>query len=159
MTIKEGDRVAVNYEGRFEDGVVFDSSTHGDHSHPLVFTVGQHEVIPGFEQAVVGMNENERKEITILAKEAYGERDERLMRAVPRSEIKLPQGQEPAAGMALMTHTPDGQPIQIFIRDVTSETITLDLNHPLAGKTLLFTITVVGVNESIKKDSAHEHRH
>lgn len=157
--IKNGDKVAVNYEGRFEDGTIFDSSTHGDHSHPLVFTVGEHQVIPGFEQAIVGMNENESKEITILAKDAYGERDDRLMRAVPRTEIKLPQGQEPAAGMALMTYTPDGQPIQIFIREVTKETITLDLNHPLAGKTLLFKLTVVGVNDSIKSEDEHPHGH
>ena len=157
--IKNGDKVAVNYEGRFEDGTIFDSSTHGDHSHPLVFTVGEHQVIPGFEQAIVGMNENESKEITILAKDAYGERDDRLMRAVPRTEIKLPQGQEPAAGMALMTYTPEGQPIQIFIREVTKETITLDLNHPLAGKTLLFKLTVVGVNDSIRSEDEHPHGH
>lgn len=155
--IKTGDRVAVDYEGRFEDGTVFDSSHHEGHSHPLVFTVDKHEVIPGFEQAVMGLEQGNEKEFTILPKEAYGEHDARLVREVPRSEIKLPRNQEPHAGMMLMTYGPDGQPVQIVISHVTSETVTLDLNHPLAGKTLIFKIKVIGINETIPATSDHAH--
>lgn len=158
MKIKQGDKIAVSYEGRFEDGVVFDSSTHGDHFHPLIFTVGQHQVIPGFENGVIGLAEGETKEIAVLPKEGYGERDDRLMQAVPKAELKLPRNQEPKAGMALMTYTPEGQPVQIFIKEVTKDSVVLDLNHPLAGKTLIFKVTVLGINETIKPE--HEnHSH
>lgn len=155
--IKEGDRVAVDYEGRFEDGKIFDSSQHEGHSHPLIFTVGKHEVIPGFERGVVGLVQGNSKKITIAPKDAYGEHDSRLMRSIPKGEIKLPRNQEPVAGMALMTYTPEGQPIQIFVKEVTKDAVVLDLNHPLAGKTLIFNISVVGVNETIKPE--HEHSH
>lgn len=157
IVIKVGDRVAVEYEGRFEDGSVFDSSTHEGHSHPLIFTVGKHEVIPGFEQCVVGLKQGDSKEITIAPKDAYGEHDARLMRSIPKGELKLPRNQEPTAGMSLMTYTPEGQPIQIFVREVTKDTAVLDLNHPLAGKMLVFTLTIIGINETIKPE--HEHRH
>lgn len=157
MTIKHGDRVAIDYEGRFEDGTVFDSSSHGDHSHALIFTVGAHEVIAGFENGVIGLAQGEEKEITIVPADAYGERDDRLVRDVPKDEIKLPRNQEPKAGMALMTYTPEGQPIQIFVKDVTKDSIVLDLNHPLAGKTLIFKIKVVSINDTIKEDSYQHH--
>lgn len=152
MTIREGDKVAVDYEGRFEDGTVFDGSAHGTHSHPLVFTVGQHQVIRGFEGGVIGMNEGESKTVTLTPKDAYGERDERLMRTMPRTELKLPNNQEIKEGMALMTYTPEGQPIQIFVKEVTKENVVLDLNHPLAGKTLVFDVTILGINETIKPE-------
>lgn len=159
MTIKNGDKIAVTYEGRFEDGVVFDSSTHGDHSHPLVFIVGQHQVIPGFEQSVIGLKEGESKEFTVLPKDAYGERDDRLMRTMPKAEINLPNNQEIKEGMALMTYTPDGHPLQIFVSKVSADSVTLDLNHPLAGKTLIFKITVIGINDTIKPEHEHSHAH
>ncbi len=158
MSIKQGDKVALTYEGRFEDGTVFDSSTHGDHTHPIIFTVGEHQVIGGFEENVIGLVEGAEKEFTILPKDAYGEYDERMVRAVPKGEITMPRNQQPQKGMTLMTYTPEGQPIQIFVKDVTQDEIILDLNHPLAGKTLIFKIKVVGINDTVKEPE-HEHSH
>ncbi len=156
MSVKKGDKVAVDYEGRFETGEVFDSSTHGDHSHPLEFEAGAGQVIPGFDNAVIGMAKGEDKEITIPATEAYGEYDEQLKRDIPASEITLPRNQKPKAGMTLMMRTPDGQAVPVHIVAADANTITIDLNHPLAGKTLIFKIKIVGINETIK-ESEHHH--
>lgn len=154
--IKQGDKVAVNYEGRFEDGEVFDSSTHGEHSHPLVFTVGSNQVIKGFDEAVKGMKEGESKEFTIPPQEAYGEYQATLQQDVPREGIQLPGNKEPAVGMTLVMRTPEGFEMPVSITKVTESHITFDLNHPLAGKTLIFKITIVGINDSIKPDT-HQH--
>lgn len=155
MVVKKGDKVAVEYEGRFEDGEVFDSSSHGDHSHPLIFEAGSGHVVPGFDNAVLGMAQNEEKEVTIEPKEGYGEYDENLKRQVPKSEIKLPRNQQPKAGMTLMMQTPDGQTIPLHITDVSDNSVTLDLNHPLAGKKLIFKLKVVGINETVPEEHHH----
>lgn len=154
--IKKGDKVAVDYEGRFEDGIVFDKSTHGDHSHPLIFVVGEHQVIAGFEDSVVGMKEGEEKEFSVSPAEGYGMRDERLVRDVPMSEFKLPGDRKPEVGMTLAINAPNGQQIPIHVVAVGKDSVTLDMNHPMAGKTMIFKIKVVGVNGTIKE---HEHHH
>ncbi|MEX0920882.1 MAG: peptidylprolyl isomerase [Candidatus Pacearchaeota archaeon] len=152
MAIKDGDTVKLDYEGKLDDGTVFDSSKHGDHSHPLEFTVGSKQVIPGFEAAVKGMKKGEKKEFKIASKDAYGDRKEELKKDVPRSSIpKNPQGQEPKKGMVLMVQSPQGQQFPAKIVKVTKDKVTLDLNHPLAGKDLTFNVEVVDVNS--EKDS------
>ncbi len=144
MAVKNGNRVSVDYEGRFEDGEVFDSSMHGDHSHPLEFVVGEGQVIPGFENSVIGMNEGEEKEVKISPSDAYGELNDKLIHELPRKA--LPKDQEPKAGMVLMMKTPDGNQFPARITKVIGDKVTLDLNHPLAGKTLIFKIKLVKVN-------------
>lgn len=144
MAIKQGDKVSVEYEGKLDSGEVFDSSKHGDHSHPIEFVVGEHRVIKGFEEAVVGINEGEEKEISIKPEEAYGERKEELVREFDRKEIPLQQ--EPKAGMVLGFNMPQGGQFPATITKVTDDKITFDLNHPLAGKKLNFKIKVVKVN-------------
>lgn len=141
MPIQKGNKVKVDYEGRFESGEVFDSSKHGDHSHPLEFEVGSGQVIKGFDDAVIGMEKGEEKEFKIAPKEAYGEPDQRLIQKVPKS--MLPPGQQPKEGMMLILQGPNGGQIPARIKEVESDTITLDLNHPLAGKTLIFKIKVI----------------
>lgn len=141
--VKAGSKLKVDYEGRFETGEVFDSSTHGDHSHPLEFEAGANQVIPGFDNAVIGMKIGEEREFTIQADEAYGEVNPNLMKEIPRSS--LPQDQEPQEGMTLMVGTPQGE-FPVRIAKVTKETVTIDLNHPLAGKTLIFKIKIVEIN-------------
>lgn len=141
--IEKGNRVKVDYEGKFEDGDVFDSSTHGDHSHPLEFTVGSGEVIRGFDKAVEGMKEGDEKIFSIEPQEAYGERDPSLEREFPRSA--LPKDPEPKEGMMLVLGSPDGQKFPARIISVTKDKIKIDLNHPLAGKKLIFKIKVVEV--------------
>jgi len=107
MVIKKGDKVSLDYEGKFEDGTVFDSSTHGDHSHPLEFEVGAGHVIPGFNDSVIGMKKGEEKEFSIESKDAYGDYNPELKKDVPR-EI-LPKDQEPKVGMGLMMKAQTGQ--------------------------------------------------
>jgi FKBP-type peptidyl-prolyl cis-trans isomerase 2 len=144
MTIKKGDNVSVDYEGKFEDGTVFDSSTHGDHSHPLEFEVGAGKVIKGFDSAVIGMKKDEEKNFEIKPEDAYGEPRPELKKDFPRTI--LPADQEPKAGMTMAMGTPDGHQIPVKILEVTTDKIVVDLNHPLAGKKLLFKIKIIKVN-------------
>jgi FKBP-type peptidyl-prolyl cis-trans isomerase 2 len=150
MTVKDGDKVKVEYEGKFDTGEVFDSTSHGDHSHPLEFVVGQNHVIKGFEDAVKGMEVNGEKEIVIKPDEAYGERREELVREFDRKGIPLEQ--EPKVGMVLGFNAPNGQQFPATITNVTEDKITFDLNHPLAGKTLNFKVKVVGIEEDKKQE-------
>lgn len=152
--IKKGDLVALFYEGRFENGELFDSSNHGGHEHPLEFTAGEGQVVLGFDKAVIGMKKGEEKEFKIKPSEAYGERDPQMEKEVPRST--LPQDQEPKAGMTLVVRTPDNQQFPVKITAVTKEKITLDLNHPLAGKNLVFKIKIEDINHKPGK-YAHNH--
>lgn len=148
MKVKKGDKVKIDYEGKFDSGEVFDSSMHGNHSHPLEFVVGQGMVIKGFDDAVLDMTEDEEKEFSIEPNEAYGERREELKQKVPRNV--LPKEQEPKAGMTLVVGTPDGHQIPVQIVDVDKDNVTLDLNHPLAGKRLHFKIKLVEIESTNK---------
>lgn len=148
MTIKQGSEVTLDYEGKLETGEIFDTSKHGDHSHPLTFTVGQGMVIPGFEKAVTQMKKGEEKEITINPEDAYGQHRPELKQEIPRSQ--LPAGQEPKPGMVLVMSTPDGKQFPVKIAAVDKEKVTLDLNHPLAGKKLIFKIKILEVKEKKK---------
>ncbi len=106
--IKKGNKIKVDYEGKFEDGKVFDSSKHKDHSHPLEFTVGEGQVIKGFDEAVIGMKKGEEKEFSIEPKGAYGEHRAELKQKIPKDQLgeNLPELKK---GMVLMMQTPDGQ--------------------------------------------------
>ncbi len=153
--IKKGDLVALHYEGRFEDGVVFDSSSsHEGNEHPLEFTAGVGQVVPGFDRAILGMKNGEEKEFTLKPSEAYGEHNPALQQKVPRD--KLPQDQVPEVGMTMVVGTPDGGQFPVQITAVDESTVTLDLNHPLAGKTLIFKIKILDVNHESGKYS-HNH--
>ena len=144
MAIKNGDKIKVDYEGTLEDGSMFDSSSHGDHSHPLEFEVGKGFVIKGFDEAVVGMEVGEEKKFTLKPEQAYGEVNKDATQKIPRD--KLPKDKEPEVGMMLGMSTPDGKQMPAKIVGITSDEITLDLNHPLAGKDLTFKIKILEVN-------------
>lgn len=135
---QKGDTVQVHYEGSFEDGEVFDSSADGD---PLEFEVGAGQVIKGFDEGVEGMSVGDQKRIKIEVEDAYGERNEANVKSIPRAEFNL--GTEPQVGMTIVLGLPDGNEIPVLITDVTEESITLDANHPLAGKKLIFEINRV----------------
>ena len=141
MVIKQGDTIKVDYTGTLEDGQVFDSS---EGKQPLEFEVGAGKIIPGFDKAVIGMEKGEEKEITIAPEEAYGQPRDDLKKEIPRTAI--PQDQEPKVGMGLMMSTPQGQQIPARIVNVTDDNITIDINHPLAGKTLKFKIKIADIN-------------
>ena len=143
MPVKAGDKVKVDYTGTLEDGTVFDSSTHGDHSHPLEFEAGSGQVIKGFDDAVMGMEVGQEKEVKIPPEEAYGERREDMIQEIPREN--LPIGREPEAGMMLAVNTPDGKQLPVRIAEVKENAVVLDMNHPLAGKTLVFRIKLLEI--------------
>lgn len=138
--VKDGDTVKVHYTGTLEDGSVFDSS---ENREPLEFTLGQGQLIPGFEKAVIGMVVGDKTSVDIPSDEAYGEVREDLIINVPKEQ--LPEDVEPQVGMQLQLNQPNGQPVPVRITDISEAELTLDANHPLAGKDLNFAIELVEV--------------
>ena len=138
--VKKGNKIKVEYTGTLDDGTVFDTS---EGKKPLEFEVGSGQIIKGFDDAVTGMKKGEEKEIKLKPTEAYGDHNPQLIKKVPRD--KLPAGKEPKVGMMLALGTPDGRKFPAKITEVTDKEVTLDLNHPLAGKTLIFKIKVIEV--------------
>ncbi|HHL39328.1 MAG TPA: peptidylprolyl isomerase [Deltaproteobacteria bacterium] len=137
---KTGDTVSVHYTGTLDDGTVFDSSHERD---PLRFTLGNGEVIQGFEDAVLGMEEGETRTRRIACDDAYGPRIEDLVFRVDKS--KLPPDLDPEVGQFLQVSQEDGRTISVRVTEVTDADIALDANHPLAGKDLTFEIRLVSV--------------
>jgi FKBP-type peptidyl-prolyl cis-trans isomerase 2 len=140
--VKENSKVKVHYTGTLENGEVFDSSRERE---PLEFTMGQGQLIPGFEKAVLGLEKGQSTKVTIPVEEAYGEKNPDLVQTVNKSE--LPAEIKPEVGMQLVSRTPDGHEIPVTITEVTEETFTVDANHPLAGKALTFDIEVMDIEE------------
>jgi len=141
--VKKGDTVKVEYIGSLEDGTVFDNSEK--HEAPLEFIVGSGQIIPGFEEAVVGMKVGEEKQITLEPKEAYGDYNPDLVKKIPKN--CFPEDQDVQQGMIYMMNIPDGRQVPVKITDVEEDAITIDLNPPLAGKTLIFKIKIVAIVE------------
>tara|TARA_B100000959_G_scaffold232294_1_gene249167 strand:+ start:6808 stop:7236 length:429 start_codon:yes stop_codon:yes gene_type:complete len=138
---KAGDKVKVHYKGSFKDGKVFDSSEGKD---PLEFTIGQKMVVKGFENAIVGMASGEKKKICIQPKEAYGEYRKDLVATIERSEI--PNDIKPELGMMLQVSPEPGRPTAVTVTELNEKTLTLDGNHPLAGKELTFELDLVAIS-------------
>ncbi len=141
MSIKKGDKVKVEYTGKLEDGEVFDTS---EGKEPLEFEVGSGKIIKGFDDALIGMEKGQEKDINLKPEEAYGEPKGELVKKLPKD--KLPKDQDPKPGMMLFMKTPDGKQFPAKIKDVGDKEVTIDLNHPLAGKALNFNIKVVEVS-------------
>ena len=141
-----GDLVRVHYTGRLDDGKVFDTSRDG--GEPLEFTVGAGQVIPGFDDAVRGMSVGESKTIEIESEDAYGPHREGLVATIERERAKFPF--EPQVGMNLLMPLPDDQQLEVVVTEVTDTHVTVDGNHPLAGKKLIFDLELVG-NETQDK--------
>jgi len=140
-TVRDGDTIRIEYTGRLEDGTVFDSS--GD--NPLEFTVGEGEVIPGLEQGVIGMAEGESKRIVVPMDLAYGPRSED--RVCQLDKKKIPVEFPPEIGHQFQMYRADGLPVMGTVVAITEDAFTMDYNHPLAGKTLVFETRVVGIIE------------
>lgn len=137
---KNGDVVKVHYTGKFEDGTVFDSSAD---SGPLQFTIGKEQIIPGFEEAVIGMNPGESCTTKIPSDKAYGPYRKEMILEVPRDQF--PPDIRLNVGEQLELSQPDDQIIIVTITDVAESTVTLDANHPMAGKDLTFDIQLVEI--------------
>ncbi len=137
---EKGSKVKVHYIGTFADAEVFDSS---EGREPLEFTLGEGMVIPGFEDAVLGLAVDESKKIEIKAAEAYGEIRDDLFVEVERTQ--LPQEVAPEVGMQLQVGHPDGSMGIVTVVEVGEKMVKLDANHPLAGKDLNFELTLVEI--------------
>ena len=136
-------KVKVHYTGKLADGEVFDTS---DGKEPIEFTLGQGQLIPGFEKGLIDMKLNEKKTINMTKDDAYGEVNETLIQEVKKTD--LPQDMEPKVGMGLVSKSPDGQEINLMVVEVKEETIVIDGNHPLAGRDLIFDLEVVEITAS-----------
>ncbi len=137
---KSGDTVKVHYTGKLENGTVFDTSINRD---PLRFTIGEGQVIPGFEQAVVGMNPGESKTTKVPVDKAYGPHRKEMVMAVNRNQF--PVHLKPEVGRRLQIRKADGRTIGVTVADVSESSVTLDANHPLAGKDLTFDIQLLEI--------------
>ncbi|MAC79719.1 MAG: peptidylprolyl isomerase [Rhodobacteraceae bacterium] len=137
---KAGDTLRIHYKGRLDDGTVFDNSEGKD---PLEFTAGTGEIIPGLDNAVVGMEVGEQRVVTIAPEDAYGPRDDARVQRIDRAQI--PDHIPTAPGTQLSVTTQDGQNVPVVVSDATETHVELDGNHPLAGKTLTFDVTLVEI--------------
>jgi peptidylprolyl isomerase len=135
-----GDTVRVHYTGKLADGSVFDSSLQRE---PLEFQVGQGRVITGFEKAVVGLEPGESKTVEVPAEEGYGQRRDEMVVSVSRQD--LPPEISPEIGQQLQITQPDGSPVPVRVIEVSDESVKLDANHPLAGKSLTFELQLLEI--------------
>jgi len=137
---KVGDTVKIHYTGKLEDGTIFDSSADRD---PLEFKIGGGQVIKGFDAGVTGMTKDEKKTINIPVDEAYGQPRKEMIVNVPKTQF--PDDIKPEKGLKLQMQQPGGQMIVATITDVLEDEVTLDANHALAGKPLVFDLELVEI--------------
>ncbi|MDD3845546.1 MAG: peptidylprolyl isomerase [Syntrophorhabdaceae bacterium] len=140
MRAKTNDKVKVHYKGSLRDGTIFDSSLNRE---PFVFVIGEGSVIPGFEKGIVGMCAGDTKTITLPPEEGYGLHREELCAVVARSRI--PSTINLRQGMKLEVQSSSGTSAQALVLQVTDSNVTLDLNHPLAGKELVFELELIEI--------------
>lgn len=139
--VKAGDTVHLHYTGTLLDGTTFDSS---EGSEPLAFEVGSGQIIPGLDVAIPGMKVGDKKVVKIGADDAYGQSNPEMRQAVPREGIPADIPLE--VGLQLQMQTPDGQAMPVTVVEMDEATVTLDANHPLAGKDLQFDIELVKID-------------
>lgn len=151
--IAENKVVSLNYTVKDSEGQVIDTSEGGE---PLVYLHGHKNIIPGLEAALVGKKEGEEFDVTVAPAEAYGERNEEAVQVVPRSAFEGVESIEP--GMVFTAQT-QGGPVQLIVTGVEGEDITVDPNHPLAGKELHFSGSVVEVRDASEEEQQHGHVH
>lgn len=135
---EKGDAVRVHYTGRLDSGEVFDSSEGGE---PLEFTLGAGDVIPGFEAGVEGLAVGERRTIEIEPEDAYGEHRDGLVAQFPLAKFPTP----PAVGANYIMPLDDGRQLEVVVTEVTDTYATIDGNHPLAGRKLIFDLELVEI--------------
>lgn len=139
--VKDGDTVKVHYTGKLDDGNIFDSSLDRE---PLAFTLGAGMMIPGFEKGVLGMKLDEEKTVILPPSEAYGDIREDMIVEISKSQ--LPPDMEVMTGMELVSQDDNGNQFPVTVQEVKPESIIIDANHKLAGKSLTFEIKVVEIS-------------
>ena len=135
-----GQKVRVHYSGRLEDGTEFDSSTNDE---PLELTIGEGVSLPGFEKALIGMSPGEDKTVRVSANDAHGPHSSDLVRTVHRSQV--PRADELEVGARISATLVGGHRAFMRIVDISDDDVTVDLNHPLAGKTLIYEISMIEI--------------
>ena len=154
MQITEFKAVILNYQVKDETGEIIDSS---DVDGPLTYIHGTKSLIPSLEQALDGHSQGERLQVTLTKEQAYGEHDEQLVESVPRENFPGIDNIEP--GMRFETEIEDGSPMVIVVVAVDEQTVTVDGNHPLAGKELAFDVEITEVREATSDEIEHGHVH
>jgi FKBP-type peptidyl-prolyl cis-trans isomerase SlyD len=154
MEVSENKVVSIHYKGTLkEDGSVFDSS---EGREPLLFLFGKGMIIPGLEEGMVGLKVGDKKSIEVGFEKAYGPKMEEAKQDVPKDQ--LPKEAELKVGLQLMAQGPQGA-MPVTIAAINDTTVTVDFNHPLAGKDLIFDIEVIDVREPTKEELEHGHAH
>ncbi len=153
MAITRDSVVTIHYTLKDDAGEVIDSSASGE---PLMYLHGHGNLIPGLERELTGREVGEELSVTVAPAEGYGEHDERLVQSVPRKALRGVK--DVKAGMRLSTHSEEG-PRSVTVTEVSPESVTLDGNHPLAGKNLNFDVRIEGVRPATEEELAHGHVH
>ena len=152
MKIEKDKVVSVHYTGKFpESEEIFDTSKDRE---PMQFLVGHKNMIEGFEQELLGAEEGDNRELTLLPEQAYGHRNEDAIQEVPREQF--PDDLE--VGMMFQAQSDQG-PMQFSINEILEETVKIDFNHPMAGKTLKFNVEVISIRDATEKEVEHGHHH
>jgi len=158
MKIGKGSVVSLNYKLHLGDGVVIDASEAGE---PLTYIHGESQIVPGLERELEGLETGAAKQVTVSPDDGYGLSDPGAIQRVPRNAF--PDGFEPKEGMELVAQGPQGEPLPFVVRGVEKslegEIVVVDFNHPLAGKTLHFDVSVAGVREATAEELDHGHVH
>jgi FKBP-type peptidyl-prolyl cis-trans isomerase 2 len=141
MPLEKGNKVKIEYEGKLDDGTIFDSTEKT--GEPLEFEVGSKIVLESFEKEIIGMEEGDEKEFKLSPENAYGEYTEGLTKDLPRDQ--LPGDLEMKVGMILVMNLPEGIQIAAKIVKISDDIVTIDLNHPLAGKELNFRVKIIEI--------------
>jgi len=158
MKVGKGSVVSVEYKLHLGDGVVIDASEPGE---PLVYIHGESQIVPGLERELEGLEAGAALQVTVAPDDGYGLSDPGAVQRVPRSAF--PDGFEPTVGLELVAQGPQGEPLPFVVRGVErsleGEIVVVDFNHPLAGKTLHFDVTVAAVREATAEELDHGHVH
>jgi FKBP-type peptidyl-prolyl cis-trans isomerase SlyD len=154
MKIEKGRVVDIDYSLHLGDGEVVDKSEPGD---PLTYLHGEGQIVPGLERALEGMEKGQQKQVVVAPADGYGEHDPSGVQRVPRKAF--PAGFEPEVGMELTAQGPQGEDVPFVVRAVEADAVTIDLNHPLAGKPLHFDITIREVRDATAEELEHGHAH
>ncbi|NTX04332.1 peptidylprolyl isomerase [Myxococcus sp. CA051A] len=153
MRVTKDSIVSLEYRLHLGDGQVIDQSAP---DQPLAYLHGHRQIVPGLEGALEGLGQGDSKQVVVQPAQGYGEHDPEGVRVVPRS--MLPPGFNPQPGQTLMAQTEQGD-IPLRIQEVRGDDIVIDLNHPLAGKTLHFDVTVKDIRQASSEELSHGHVH
>jgi FKBP-type peptidyl-prolyl cis-trans isomerase SlyD len=154
MKIGKGSVVGIDYTLHLGDGEVVDASAPGE---PLTYLHGEGQIVPGLEQALEGCASGDQRKVVVTPADGYGERDARGLQEVPREAF--PAGFDPQVGMQLTAEGPEGEAVPFVVSEVKDGSVVIDLNHPLAGETLHFEVTVREVRAATEEELAHGHAH